>query len=151
MEAAQGLRSLPVMEDNPYQPPSQEAALQPNAAAFSEEGIVVVNSLSRWMSVVGMFYLLAAGMMVLGLVVTIGAAGNATVVVLAMGISMTLLVGLAGVWLREAGDQFSRGVMADDEGLIGAGFRTLKKYLMLFGILALLILARVFITTVGGA
>ena len=50
-----------------------------------------------------------------------------------------ILLSIAGaIFLREAASGFERGVYSDDEMTLGAGFRSLRVYLIIFGVLGIL-------------
>ena len=51
---------------------------------------------------------------------------------------VVVLIGMAATWLRSAGTDFERGVFSDDEFPIGQGFRSLRAYLIMFGIIGIL-------------
>ena len=125
------------MQPNPYQAPVTSTASPTREFVFSEEGVQVVHSLARWMGLLGVVYYLGGAAMVLGglvLVTNLGGGGVAVLPVLVgFGLAGALFF-MAGTWLREAGNQFARGVGGDDVGTIGAGFRTLRRYLILFGV-----------------
>jgi hypothetical protein len=122
------------MQPNPYAPPASDGAPLPSGIVFSEEGVLLVNSLARWMHGLGWIY--ATGCVLFGLgsllmIANLGLMGLALAVVAA-------LLWIGGSLLRDAGAAFERGVGADDEMTIGQGFRRLRTYLVLVGVLAIL-------------
>jgi hypothetical protein len=132
------------MEHNPFAPPSA-AAQGPDAdgLVFSPEGAQVVAGLSRWMNVLGVFYYIGAAFFLIAaffmLVVGSGIGGNALggLGALLFGV-FAIGIGIAAMWLRGAASDFQRGVLGDDETPIGQGFRSLRAYLILFGIIGIL-------------
>lgn len=127
--------------DNPFAPPAQEHGAFPTetgAAVFSDEGSALVGSLARWMQFVGMFYLVLASLIVLAVLAMFAIGTAPGTITLAIGAPIAIAVIAAGVWLREAGGQFNRGVTENDLGILGVGFGTLRKYLVLVGVLGIL-------------
>lgn len=121
------------METNPYQAPATSAVAGGRQVVFSDEGLAIVQSLSRWMSFLGILYYLGGAFAVLGGVTFLAMPGGAFGVVPFLLVATFVFV--AGTWLRTAGNQFARGVAGDDVGTLGAGFRTLRRYLILFGVI----------------
>lgn len=100
----------------------------------------LVVSLAKWMRFIGFVYFFVAGLCVLGSVALL-TRGGAGIVLGAIPALSAFFVITAAVWLREAGDQFTRGVTDDDVSIVGAGFGNLRKYLILFGTFEILFLA----------
>lgn len=124
------------MEDNLYDPPNCDlSATSPTGRSlFSDEGIQIAGSLSRWMRIVGGFYLVSAvlGGIACGVVgVTLG---GWILLLVPIGLVLCGLTALGAVWLREAGEQLSRGTAAHDTSTLGAGFSNLRKVFILVGI-----------------
>ena len=125
-------------EHNPYAPPSQASVGSPgDGLVFSPEGGRVVASLATWMRTLGFFFYLVASLFVFGGGCSLLAGGEGFVIFLIFGV-FAFGAMAAGSWVREAGECFQRGVVGDDEISLGAGFRSLRKYFILFGILGIL-------------
>jgi hypothetical protein len=127
------------MQHNPYQPPAFDhaAPVPAGTVAFSIEGEEVVGGLAKWMRFVGTFYVIGAGLGVLAMLPAMFAGGGESAIIFLIVIPLVLIVATAGIWLRESGDQFRRGIAMNDEGTLGAGFATLRKFLIMFGIIEL--------------
>ncbi len=125
------------MEHNPFAPPSSsgEAPLD-RGLVFSPEGVAVVSSLASWMRAMALMFYLGAGMLCLGVALTFASEVFPPVILIVMS-AMIIGLGVAGTWLRSAASGFERGVMSDDEFPIGQGFRALRAYLILFGIVGI--------------
>lgn len=131
------------MEHNPYAPPSASSEAPPDGLVFSVEGIEVVTSMAKWMRALSTFYYVSLALMVLGggcAMLGVGsAAGGAVMIGLLIGFAIAgLFIGAAATWLRDAADYFERGVGGDDEFSLGMGFRKLRAYWIMFGILSIL-------------
>ncbi|MCX4243957.1 hypothetical protein [Paraliomyxa miuraensis] len=127
------------MHDNPFAPPTATAdSPEGRGLVFSEEGVRVVSSLATWMRGLSTFYYVGVAFLALG---ACGAlvTGSAAGVGVALGFSIVML-GLitAAIWLRSAASGFERGVYSDDEMTLGQGFRNLRAYLILMGIISIL-------------
>lgn len=126
------------MDDNPFAPPTSSAEpSEGGGLVFSEEGVRVVSSLAAWMRGLSMLlYLFVALLVVVTCAaVATGPRGTGPVVI---GMLIALIgVIAAAVWLRSAASGFERGVLSDDEMTIGQGFRSLRAYLILMGILSI--------------
>jgi len=128
------------MEQNPFAPPSASTGDPGHGGlVFSPEGAQVVSSLAAWMRGLSIFYYLGVGLLALGScgVVATGAGGVGFPMLIALLLA-AVLIGLAASWLRGAASGFERGVFSDDEFTIGQGFRSLRAYLILFGIFGIL-------------
>jgi hypothetical protein len=107
---------------------------------FSAEGVAVVTSLAAWMRGLGAIYYVGLALVTIGACAAVGMSGAA-----GFGVVIGLLIGACGIgamamWLRAAAGDFERGVVSDDEGPLGQGFRSLRAYLILSGILSALTL-----------
>lgn len=122
----------------PWGPMNGPAAAAPSLVT-SDDAVVVV-SLARWMRFMGIVYIVVAGLAVVALS-AMAMLGRGAMVVAVIAAAFAIAVIAAGTWLREAGDQFHRGISDDDVGILGAGFGNLRKYLILFGVAELLTLA----------
>lgn len=131
-------------DDNPFAPPSATADRPEGAGlVFSSEGARVVASLASFMRALAIVYYIAIGMMVLGTCSTLATVGSTPMAGMAIVIAVAVLIvcvlfGFAASWLTSAGADFERGVISDDEFPIGQGFRSLRNYLILFGVLGIL-------------
>ncbi|MCA9688888.1 MAG: hypothetical protein R3A51_18040 [Nannocystaceae bacterium] len=131
-------------EHNPFAPPSATADRpEGTALVFSPEGARIVSSLATWMRTLSIIYYIGLALM---LVATCGAVATASsagmggagfIAAIAM-LVVVVLIGMAATWLRSAGTDFERGVFSDDEFPIGQGFRSLRAYLIMFGIIGIL-------------
>jgi hypothetical protein len=142
---------------NPYAPPveSADAAYQApterGGLSVSGQGWEIVTSMTKWMRIVSTFQFIAAGLIgVMGLAI-VGLGGSASFFKLPVGAGMrgaamafgfffTVLAVLfifAAVWLRQSAAQFYDGVLSDAEQPLANGFRKLRLYLILYGILGL--------------
>jgi hypothetical protein len=139
------------MEKNPFAPPTTQADdVTGGGLAFSPEGAAVVSSLSRWMRFLGIVYYIGAGLMVLGGAITaLSGSGMGFGVGLVL-VVVAVVIGLAGNWLSSAGSDFERGIMSHDETPIGSGFRSLRAYLILMGILGIIGLINQAVQSLGG-
>ncbi len=133
-------------DNNPFAPPSATAD-RPHGTGlvFSPEGARVVASLASWMRGLSIVYYIGAAGMLLSTCSTLASVGNTRFGGLAMFMTVVMvvvvgLIGLAASWLSSAGSDFERGVISDDEFPIGQGFRSLRNYLILFGVFGILIL-----------
>jgi hypothetical protein len=127
------------VEDNPFAPPTASDEASPDGLVFSPDGALVVASLSKWMRVLGIFYYIGAAMVAVGGVFFLFSAqsGGFGAFAAAVFLAVALLVGLGGLWLSSAGSDFERGVLSDDEVPLGSGFRSLRAYFILMGLLGL--------------
>jgi hypothetical protein len=123
------------MHDNPYAAPVATGPSPWGSLFFSEEGMQIVGSMARWMRFLSTMYFIGAGFMglaALGALVMAGAMGLFFLV--AFGIAIAFMA-IVGMWLRDAAGSFLGGVTTDEPMTLGAGFRTLRKYFILLGIL----------------
>jgi len=131
----------PLMEQNPFAPPTSAPPAAEAGLVFSAEGVEVVSSLAKWMRGLSVFFYILIGLGGLGscgLAATIGFDSGMSVVVL-VGFLVGLAVLIAAtIYLREAASGFERGVYSDDEMTLGAGFRSLRIYLIITGVLGIL-------------
>lgn len=105
----------------------------------SDVAVRVAGSLARWMRVFAVFCFIAAGLTVLG---RLGVAlEKRSVETFSIGIAMTIVPILAGVWLHQAAGRFRRGVRDRDIGMLGRGFGSFRWYIVLFGVLGIAKLA----------
>src|SRR5688572_8676879 len=116
------------MQPNPYAPPSSDGAPPPSGIVFSEEGLLLVHSLARWMQALGWLCIIGAVLLGIGALFILTTVGPLGLVFLAG----TALLWIGGWLLREAAGAFERGVGSDDEMSIGQGFRRLRSYFVLF-------------------
>ena len=128
------------MEHNPFAPPSSVDDAPPDRElVFSVEGVAIVSSLASWMRAMALLLYLGAGLLSLGAALT---CSTRTTMLLPSVIAAFIIViiglGVAGTWLRSAASGFERGVVNGDEVPIGQGFRALRAYLVLFGIVGIL-------------
>jgi hypothetical protein len=129
-----------VMHD-PYAPPADPDATLPAGTvptAFSDDTVRVVGSLATSMRVVSFFYFAVAGVGFLVLMLFMLQAPSG--IVLAAGVPIAFVI-TAAVWVREAAERFQRGVLDSDIDVLGRGFVSLRKYLILFGVLGIVQLA----------
>lgn len=130
-----------LMEHNPFAPPTAAPPPAEGGLVFSSEGVEVVSSLAKWMRGLSIFYYIfigIAGLLSCGTVATVGvssARGGGIVLGLVVAVAVTIA---ATVFLREAASGFERGVYSDDENTLGAGFRSLRVYLIIFGVIGVL-------------
>lgn len=131
------------MVDNPFAPPSAAAGSRPaRGLVFSPEGVAVVGSLATWMRALSIILLLLVGVIALGSFGLLMAVDQPAILMV-MLLLPAMLLGAAATWLRGAARGFERGVASDDEGAIGQGFRNLRAYLVLVGIVSVLSLVGV--------
>lgn len=126
------------MEHNPYAPPTASSEAPPDGLVFSTEGVEVVSSMAKWMRVLSTFYYISLALMLLGggcAMLSAGAMGLPVLVGFAIA---GAFVGAAATWLRDAADYFERGVGGDDEFSLGMGFRKMRSYWIMFGIISIL-------------
>lgn len=125
------------MEHNPYAPPTAAShAPAPRGFVFSSEGVEVVTSLAKWMRAMSTFLYVGMGLMVLG-ACGMAASGQGMFAAVAMLLFVTL-IGMSATWLRSAASGFERGILGDDEMTLGQGFRSLRAYLILYGIFSII-------------
>ncbi len=133
-------------DQNPFAPPSATADRpQGTGLVFSPEGARVVASLASWMRGLSIVYYIAAAGLLVSSCSTLAMVGSGPYSSLALGMAVVIiiavgLIALAASWLSSAGSDFERGVISDDEFPIGQGFRSLRNYLILFGVLGILTL-----------
>lgn len=131
------------MDPNPFAPPSASSDVPPDRGlVFSSEGVAVVASLAAWMRGMSVIFYVGMALLVLGGFLTCGAGMSGSFAGPAMIIAIVMFVLIAGLgaaasWLRSAASGFERGVLSDDEFTVGQGFRSLRAYLILFGIIGI--------------
>jgi hypothetical protein len=129
------------MEDNPFAPPRQSEDPAPDGGmVFSAEGAAVVASLATWMRALSLFLYLGAALVLFGSCAVTFGSGRITAGLLPFVLlfAVAAILVCSATWLRSAGSDFERGVLGDDEAPIGQGFRNLRAYLILFGIIGIL-------------
>ena len=109
---------------------------------FSAEGVAVVTSLAKWMRGLSILIFIGLAFVVVvtcGVMTTVGRFGGAAVAGYVIGISIAgAFFGGAAMVLRSAARSFERGVVGDDELSLGAGFRSLRVYFIIFGIVGII-------------
>ena len=124
------------MEHNPYAPPTASATTPlARGFVFSSEGVEVVTGLAKWMRALSTFFYVALALMVVGTCAVVFGGGIGEAIIFLVAVA---LMAMAATWLRSAASGFERGVLGDDEMTLGQGFRSLRAYLMLFGIFSIL-------------
>jgi hypothetical protein len=130
------------MQDNPFAPPAVAEPPVGRGLVFSAEGSAVVSSLAAWMRGLSTIYFACLGFLMLGGCASFmfggGVAFLVTFVVMAI---FGAFFGGSAMWLRAAASDFERGMLSDDEIPLGQGFRSLRAFLMLSGIVSVLTLA----------
>lgn len=137
--------------ENPYAPPAeQEDPLAPAAAGasagltFSDQGWDVVTGMAKWMRFVSTVQYVGAGLFGLGSLVLLAglfsASSRERVYLLgglvALIVIITLMI-LGATWLRRAANNLAFGVMDNTTSSLATGFRNLRLYLILYGLVSL--------------
>lgn len=129
------------MEQNPFAPPTAAPSSSEGGLLFSAEGVEVVSSLAKWMRGLSIFFYIGIGLVSIvscGAMATVGFGNSgASAAIIGVAIGTAVLIA-ATVFLREAASGFERGVYSDDEMTLGAGFRSLRIYLIIFGVFGIL-------------
>lgn len=148
-------------DHNPYAPPAVQsqvpaayaptlAADEPGGLTLSERGWELVTQMAKWMRIVSVFMFIFGGILVVGAALLglagVGAGGagniqglNIPVGYFALGLFVYAAVTiLSGVWIRGAAGHFYAGVMSDSPGSLALGFRRLRLYMILYGLVGIL-------------
>ena len=141
-----------LMEQNPFAPPTSAPPPAEGGLVFSSEGVEVVSSLAKWMRGLSVFYFIfigLAGHLSCGTVARVGVdSARGGGIVIGLVVAMAVMIA-ATMFLREAASGFERGVYSDDEMTLGAGFRSLRIYLIIFGVIGILSALRTIWAIVG--
>ncbi|MBW2735881.1 MAG: hypothetical protein JRH20_26135 [Deltaproteobacteria bacterium] len=143
-------------DHNPYAPPAPQAAVPvglaptldagPGGLSLSDRGWDLVSQMAKWMRIVSVFMFIFAGILVLtalflGLGSGLGNIPNQPIPMgyFAVGILLYSIVSLlSGIWIRGAAGHFYEGVMSDSPAPLALGFRRLRLYLILYGLVGIL-------------
>lgn len=129
------------MQDNPFAPPSAAADhVAGRGLVFSVEGAAVVSSLAGWMRGLAAVYYVGLAFVAIGSCGAMFAGGAAGFGIVLVMLVVGAFLGVTAMWLRAAASDFERGVLSDDEFPLGQGFRSLRAYLILSGIISTLTL-----------
>jgi len=124
------------MEHNPYAPPTAASEPSPDGElVFSPDGAVVVSSMATWMRVLSTVYYIGLALAFLFSVYALFTGQELLGVIVTFGV---VAFAIATSALRNAGAEFERGVLGDDEFRLGNGFRQLRTYFVVLGIVSIL-------------
>lgn len=90
------------------------------------------------MRALSIFYYVGMSLFLLAGGCTAASLGASGVPVLVGMVIASVLIGATARWLRSAATGFERGVIGDDEITLGQGFRSLRAYLIMFGIFGII-------------
>lgn len=146
-------------DHNPYAPPAAHSTAPaayaptldtgPEGLSLSERGWELVSQMAKWMRIVSIFMFIFGGLLVVGaaLLGLAGAGGasakipnlNMPIGYFAVGALIYAVVTiLSGIWIRGAAGFFYEGVMSDSPAPLAMGFRRLRLYLILYGLVGIL-------------
>jgi len=141
------------MDENPYTPPAAlgagDAAApgQPPAAAggitFNDYDLERVSRATTWMRTVSALHIFFGSVLALLTLFTaftsLAVIGQPLVLIgVAILASFTLVLLLGGIWLRQSCVAFYDGINANAESGLAMGFRKLRLYFILYGLIGLL-------------
>lgn len=99
--------------------------------------MATVTSLAQWMRIVSVFFFVFCGLMTLGAVISLFGGAMGVIMMILLG-AFAVLMGMAGMWLRDAARQFTQGVLHNEEICLGQGFRALRSFFIMYGIFNIL-------------
>lgn len=102
---------------------------------LTPDEVATVADMARWMRGASIIYYVAAAIVILGGFLFMLGGGILGILVI---IPVAVVVMACAMWLRKAADAFQRGARDNEEMAIGFGFRELRAYFILTGILGLL-------------
>lgn len=133
--------------NNPYAPPPEHSdsavafSAPDSGLTFSEEGWAVATNMAKWMRFVSTVQYVAVGLTCLAvvgfLVANLSKGGLSFLPVLFGGLLAASLLALGATWLRRAARHLSFGFSDNATTSLARGFRNLRLYLILYGVMGL--------------
>jgi hypothetical protein len=102
---------------------------------LTPEEVNVIAGTAKWMHAAALFYFAAGALVIAGGFVLLLGSGP---LVIPIAATAAVVVIACGMWLRRAADAFGRGAAGSEETALGLGFRRLRAYFILTGLLGIL-------------
>jgi len=143
-------------QENPYAPPVETTDAPPivpdtPGLSLSEQGWGTVTSMAKWMRIVSTFFFIFGALLavfsliaivgggsMLGRAGSSGLAGGLFAGSMIFMLFVTVMLFVAGAWLRQSAYHFYDGVLSNAEHALAQGFRKLRLYMILYGVYGIL-------------